>query len=300
MNPQALEIVSGRNLTDAVVHTSWGWEVAVYLFLGGMVAGLLVLRSALDLQAGRTPRSLSLQLSPLIAVALLSVGMGALFLDLGYKLHVYRFYLALRPSSPMSWGSWILLIAVPAALLQGLASLPRERVPFPVPAMDAMLLARVTLITGLALGIYTGLLLGTLPAHPLWNSALLGPLFLVSGVSTGAAFLMLARLAEEERAFIVRADVAALCVEMSLLFLMALGLAGGGEPGRQTLSLFLGGAWTGPFWALVVVAGLAVPLLLEVVEARRHRPPLALTSVLVMAGGFALRWIVLAVGQQTL
>ena len=39
-----------------------------------------------------------------------------------------------------------------------------------------------------ALGIYTGVLLSALGARPFWNSALLGPLFLVSGLSSAAAF----------------------------------------------------------------------------------------------------------------
>ena len=37
--------------------------------------------------------------------------------------------------------------------------------------------------------IYTGILLNTMVARPLWNSAILGPLFLVSGLSAGAAVM---------------------------------------------------------------------------------------------------------------
>ena len=43
-----------------------------------------------------------------------------------------------------------------------------------------------------ALGIYTGILLNTMVARPLWNSAILGPLFLFSGLSAGAALIHLA------------------------------------------------------------------------------------------------------------
>jgi protein NrfD len=37
------------------------------------------------------------------------------------------------------------------------------------------------------LGIYTGILLSAFNARPLWNNAILGPLFFVSGLSTAAA-----------------------------------------------------------------------------------------------------------------
>jgi hypothetical protein len=47
-------------------------------------------------------------------------------------------------------------------------------------------------VLGVGLGIYTGILLNTMVARPLWNSAILGPLFLVSGLSAGAAVMHMA------------------------------------------------------------------------------------------------------------
>ena len=61
-------------------------------------------------------------------------------------------------------------------------------------ALQARTLAEVApdrLVLGIGLGAYTGVLLGTLGARPAWSSAVLGPLFLVSGLSTGAALMML-------------------------------------------------------------------------------------------------------------
>ena len=42
---------------------------------------------------------------------------------------------------------------------------------------------------GVVLGIYTGILLSAFGARPLWNSAVLGLLFLISGLSSAAAFV---------------------------------------------------------------------------------------------------------------
>ncbi len=53
-------------------------------------------------------------------------------------------------------------------------------------------LAWSNIVLGVALGIYTGILLDTMVARPLWNSAILGPLFLFSGLSAGAAMVHLA------------------------------------------------------------------------------------------------------------
>ena len=256
-------------------HTAmhiWGWEIAVYLFLGGLAAGTMVLSSVLG------PKSRAARLLIFAAPAALSIGMFALFLDLENKLHVYRFYLAFRLTSPMSWGSWILLLIYPATILYGFR--PTE------------LLRRTNLILGIALGAYTGILLGTLAARAAWNSLFLAPLFLVSGVSTAAALAMLLPLKEEERAAFRRWDLAAIGVEAVLLALFFLDLRNGAS------ALFFGGPYTAVFWSLVVIAGLVIPALLEGFEARA-KVHAAVAPLLVLAGGLALRWIFVLAGQAS-
>ena len=56
----------------------------------------------------------------------------------------------------------------------------------PVSAQLALMAIIIVSVVGIGLGIYTGILLGAFPSRPFWNSSLLGPLFLVSGLSTGA------------------------------------------------------------------------------------------------------------------
>ena len=49
--------------------------------------------------------------------------MTTLFLDLEYKLHVFRFYTSFEPTSPMSWGAWILVLIYPLMIVQILSTL---------------------------------------------------------------------------------------------------------------------------------------------------------------------------------
>ncbi len=147
--------------------------------------------------------------------------MGALWLDLAHRLWAWRFYLFFHATSPMSWGAWILVLIYPVGLLLGLGSLNDEqrawlrgKTPGALKGLLETLFGwadggrRGILVTsvamGVALGIYTGLLLGTMPSRILWNSAVLGPLFLASGISTGAALLLLLPLEESERKTLVR------------------------------------------------------------------------------------------------
>ena len=307
-----IDIARHSLLIDPQLHI-WGWEIPVYLFLGGMAAGVMVLTSLLVARKGeRSPVGCWLGFA---APVLVTVGMAALFFDLAFKLHAWRFYLAFRWTSPMSWGAWILVAVYPASLALALASLgdgQAERLAIHLrrfglaePMRRFRDFARVHLAglrwtnlgLGIALGVYTGILLSTLGARALWSSPVLGPLFLTSGLSTGAAFLMLFRLSEEERHFLAFWDKVAMGLEVALLLLFLLGLSTGGAEGQRGAALLLGGPWTAPFWSLVVIAGLAMPLLLETLKSRLHLRTATMAPLLVLVGGFALRWIMVAAGQ---
>ena len=282
----------------------WGWEIAVYLFLGGMAAGLMILTSLLALRGEvRSPAARWLAFAP---VVLVSLGMMALFLDIDLKRHVLRFYFAFRWTSPMSWGAWILVVVYPVSLLLALGGLtepqiaPLGKLGRAGRAMAQQLWGKLrwaNLAIGTGLGVYTGILLSTLGARAIWSSALLGPLFLVSGLSTGAAFLLLFRLSPEERHFATRWDLLAMGLEALLLTLFVIGLSTSGASGKEAAGLILGGRFTAPFWTLVVIAGLAVPWALELLESRMHLKATVAAPALVLLGGLSLRWILVAAGQ---
>ncbi len=300
----------------------WGWEVPVYLFLGGLAAGLMILTALLNREdvgarAEDSPGSKWLRWAPFTVPVILSLGMGALFLDLEYKLHVYRFYLSFEWTSPMSWGSWLLLVVYPASAMLGLALLTGKEEKAlsafgPVKAMKlgglvAWLVALsrryraalvwTNLLVGVGLGVYTGVLLGSLGARAVWNSSILGPLFLVSGFSSGAAFLMMLPVGREAKHRLARIDAIAIIVELTIVVLFILGLATGGANAREAASLFLGGRFTATFWSLVVILGLVIPLVFDAIEERLHRAPALVAPALVLIGGFALRWIIVSAGQ---
>jgi protein NrfD len=307
----AIETVTTRHnhLIDPSLHI-WGWEIPVYLFLGGLAAGLLVLPALLEMSRGDRHLSVSARAMPFAALVLISMGMVALFLDLEYKVHVWRFYFALMPASPMSWGSWILMLVYPAGLLLGLLLLSSEQrrwLPqsrrvtgfFNWIHRQRKVILWSAIVSGVALGTYTGLLLGTLGARPAWGSTLLGPLFLVSGLSTAAAFMMLMRPGQDERRRLARWDINLIVLELVFIGLFLMTLSTGGQVSRAAAGEFLGGQWTAVFWSLVVVIGLLIPLALEIIEHKKHSRPASITPVLILLGGFALRWILVVAGQAS-
>ena len=320
MNQEFLEVcpVSYHSLVGNSIEV-WGWEIAAYLFLGGLVAGLMILTAALELKTGRKPRTRGMQWMPFIGLGLISLGMVALFLDLHHKMHFWRFYLAFKPASPMSWGAWILLLIYPTGALLGLGGLPDSTREWLAEwkLVRALRLKKLlawgfrtadghrrgllwtSVVVGAALGIYTGLLLGTMVARIQWNSAVLGPLFLFSGLSTGAAFLLLFRPGDEEKHLLVRWDVLAILGELFFLVLMLISFAGGNLTAQMAGDNLMGGTWTALFWGLVVATGLVVPLVMNGIEIVRKLPLTLVTPIFVLVGGIALRGVLLAAGQES-
>ena len=261
-----------------MTHPAWHWEIPVDLFIAGLTAGLLIIGATLG---ARPNASRATRLLPLLAPIVLSLAMLALFLDLGQKLHLWRFYTTFRLSAPMSWGSWILLAVFAASVALGLARIG-------VFAGNVRWLERVNLVLAVALGAYTGVLLAVLRSRELWNTPILPLLFLASAVATGSALVMLLPCCKEEHDALRRWVVAGLFAQLALIALYLL------DPGAGPIR---GGAYTSAFWSLVVFAGLAVPLTLELIEPRKRLHPTAVAPVLVLAGGFAMRWILVAAGQ---
>jgi protein NrfD len=295
--------------------SAWGWEIAVYLFLGGWTAGILVLCGWtlwLGRRNGRPHTTFSLASSGLFILGLgaISFGMFALFLDLAHKLYVWRLYLTMKPWAPMSWGAWILLLVYPVLLAGVLLDPPRlllDVVPRLVPLArwlaDNLSLRRafgaVAMATGVALGIYTGILLSALGARPLWSSGLLGPLFLVSGLSSGAAFAHWASPEQAEREAMAKLDNVFLVVELALICLFLLGLVTSSETHVGAAALLLGGPYTAVFWVGVVGLGILVPLFIQslaVTHRIAHQP---FAPILVLLGGLALRFVIVYAGQAS-
>jgi len=339
-----LEITTTRHnpMVDPTLHV-WGWEIPVYLFVGGIVAGMMILAGIAMLRMAKgedTRRFFSIQ-TPLLGFMLLNLGMGALFLDLAHKLYVWAVYLTFEPMSPMSWGSWVLLIVYGVLLVSALIRLPEawpwlgRRLPV-LQRISDWLLARPALIRALAwanivlgvlLGVYTGVLLNTMVARPLWNTTILAPLFLVSGLSAAAAMVHLATrifpgrpapqgmiggaLAAmvqdlgpqppERRTLdsVVRADLGFLAVELLLIGLLIIGLLTSSASHAEAATLLLGGPFTLVFWGGVVAVGIVVPLVLQWLELGHRIPHTVLPALLVLAGGFALRWVMVNAGQAS-
>ena len=293
----------------------WTWEVAMYLFLGGVTAGIIIFAAATALLNKDKQAPFSSDRLAMLAPIVLSLGMTTLFLDLEHKLYTFSFYTTFRVLSPMSWGAWILIIIYPVSLLQILATV-RRGYPWLAGFIDRVAVGRVVtdwcernrreislaaIPAGVGLGVYTAILLSAFSARPFWNTGVLAPLFLASGLSTAAALVALLTRDHRERASFTKIDIYLIIVEIVLVGLFIINLATGSAAQIQALDCcVMGGPYTFAFWVLFVGIGLLVPLVLEILEVRGLGATLALVAaVLVLFGGYTLRHVMLEVGQES-
>lgn len=303
------EITSTRNnhLIDPTLHV-WGWEIPVYLFLGGMVAGMMIITGYFLFKQRQADETCSCRYVPWVSLVLLSLGMFALFLDLEHKLFTWRLYTTFQVTSPMSWGAWILIIVYPAILVTILITPPKwlvEKFPLVKKYSDwlnerKMWIKNIgvaNMILGAMLGMYTGILLSSLGARPLWNTSILWLLFLVSGLSGAAAFVHMVAKNVYERELLAKADNGFLTFELFVIGLMIIGLLTSTQVHQDAAMLILSGPYAATFWVFVVGIGIVIPLIIQLMAVNHKVNHTPWAPIMVIVGGLILRFVIVEAGQ---
>lgn len=299
----------------------WDWRVALYLFLGGLSAGLAVMAGVLHLykKGDLTYKENASWLAPLMVPVILGAGMLFIFLDLENKLNVYHLYFTVQILSPMSWGSWGLLLFFPLSAAFALAALPERHykwLPFDfLKKLAAFLSSKVQIIAvlnqliGVFIGIYTGVLLSSFVARPLWNSSILPVLFLLSALSAGAALMIVVSRTLPAKLFFTKLDIVLIAAEMTALPLFFYGQYTSSAAQRASIMPFFSFSheylWYG---AAIVLLGVVFPfaLILKLLEVREgHVTQLTapvvfrmhLSAALVLVGSVTVRFAFVYAGQ---
>ena len=277
------------------------------------------------------------KLGALIGPLPVIIGTGLLIFELGrpfraFNIMVSNFWFAVVSPSPMNFGGWMLLPFAVFGLLYAMAFLPWTRLmPGPVgEKLDRLSprfrkpLSYIMAPLSIATAVYTGVLLGAMPSRPLWNSPILVALFTVSAFSTGAAAIMLAnRLTfrsngdrDAERAFhasgfaLTWADMLLIVLELLVIGMFFLYAQFSVADVRYAVGVLLpGGDLAALFWWGVVMVGLLLPLCIELYlisrrsrEGHAYHAPYAvevMVPLLILIGGFLLRYVIVIGGQMT-
>ncbi len=317
-------------------NPEWGILVVNYLFLAGVSAGAFAISSFATYIGGPHFRRVA-RIGALIAPWPVMVGVGLLVLDLGRPLAFWHLFMVVQYASPMSIGSWLLTGFVVLSLVYAALWLPAPlnnllRVPTHPRALPHFtrwtpltpqtirraraILAALGFPLSLGIGVYTGILLGAVPSRPFWNTPMLAQLFLFSAMSSGTATVLLITALlgtrhetgfEEERRLLVSTDLVLIILEVFMLIPFLLHHALSTWSSASSIELILGGEFTLWFWIGVILLGILLPLAIEGYElfpvvlregATRYSLALSAASgVLVLVGGFVLRFVFVYAGQ---
>ena len=270
-------------------NMEWGFIIALYLFLGGISAGVLGISSGFILTKKQVYEPIA-RLGAFIAPFPAIIGTSLLVFDLGRPFQFFRLFTTFRPRSAMSIGAWLLSVFVGVAFVYMYTWLPEKYTLKPLDAIIKrlggfsfirVLLALLSLPLSAGVAIYTGVLLGTMSSRPFLNSALLPQIFLFSAVSVGAATIMLAILFFWEKTekqhrspetyqknirALIALDIGAIFVEATLIFSFMVQQATSSVSVAQSLNLVFGGPYTIFFWGGAIALGIVVPLFIEFYE----------------------------------
>ena len=303
--------VSGRMNPNIDPYLNiWHWQIPVYLFLGGLAAGILFFAALYTILGKEKEMPTTVKWATFLVPFMLILGLAALFIDLKHKLYFWQLYTTIRLQSPMGWGAWVLMIITPISMVW-VASYLKELIPSwnwkfgflnkfeHWVIANRWYIAWVMIFYSVILGIYTGILLSAFNARPLWNTSLLGPLFLVSGMSTGTAVIMWMTKNPAERKLMSRIDLLLIGIELFFIVHLFMGFLASSAVQINAAELFLGGQFTVSFWVFVIILGLIFPAVLEILEMRGVHIPIVIPVVLILFGGLMFRFIMVEAGQIT-
>lgn len=257
--------------TNLTSYVPWGVWVGFYDYLVWMEVGsLLIFTSMVYLFGDR----LMPKIKPVVLfVGFVVVTMGLLIvlLDLGHPERFWHVIVYPDFGSMIAWMVWLhstyllILVLELALVLWGGSRLKFLLKP----------LAYISLPAGLALIIVSGSIFGVVAARPLWNTASLPLMFLLSALAAGSGLLLLVivifwqdkqseeyvrsvrRLSLITRTLLIAGVFAAGVIAFTMLY------KGGGNPTRaEALNLILTGPYWWSFWIVHVLLGVLIPLAL--------------------------------------
>ena len=278
-------------------HAAFGPLIVVYFFLAGLSAGLFLIASLGPVFGLKKLNPLAKPAS-VMALAALIPGLLALVVDLGQPLRALTLFFRVNPSSIMSWGSFILLI-------YGIVCLVYTWFVWKEDARSKRW-GQVGVVFVAALGLYTGFLLAAVPGRPLWNSALLPVLFLISGAVAGLSLISFAQaffakatklVGEGSGEAIHSMKIWMVTLEVLLLAFHLLAVFMLNDAGRALVKHLFAGPKQFSFVFVQVIIGMLVPLGILLLS-KRSTKALGIAGLLSLIGVFALRYNIVAGGEE--
>jgi molybdopterin-containing oxidoreductase family membrane subunit len=274
-----VQLTQGFDILGVSQAVSWGVYIAAFFLLAGAGSGLIILAAAADLG---WLAALQGQRRMLLAAAIgCFVAAGVMILmDIGKPERVINMILSPNFGSMFVWDFIALALSVVLALVY-LYMGPMGK-----------LLPWVAGIVAAAVVIVEGWILASSAATVMWHSALVPVIFLLEGLVTALALIILAN----GKAAVGRLLAGLLAAVLVLTLIELFTLTNAGDPDLVVgVGLLLGGSLAVYYWGQLLL-GLVLPFVL-LVWFGASRTAVMAAAILAIIGVFVAKLVLLVAGQ---
>jgi tetrathionate reductase subunit C len=278
-----------------------GILISLYFYLTGLSAGSFII-STFAYGFGMIRFKPLGKIGVVLATLLLVVAPMTLLVDLEQPLRFWHLILYLRITSPITWGTFLLTLYPMNCIVYGYFMFKGDLQRTKIFGLIGIPLA--LLVHG-----YTGFILALGKARVLWNTAIMPPIFLVSAMVSGLAMMILVviikdyilqRKKEHDPALIYNLGkflVASIVLDLILIGTDLTVLLTSHTEAYKAAIMLLKGEFSTLFLGVELLLGAVIPLILLLLPfTKRWIPGLAIASILVMIGIFAMRYIMVVGG----
>jgi formate-dependent nitrite reductase membrane component NrfD len=285
-----------------IVHQgAFGLNIAIYFYLTGLSAGSFIL-STLAYGFGMKQFKPIGKVGIILATLLLIIAPFFLLIHIGMPFRAWHLFIYLNWSSPITWGSFLLILYPVNCIVYGYFMFKEN-----------LRLTRIFALIGIPLAVsvhgYTGFILAFGKARPLWNTALMPILFLVSAVVSGIALMILVYIIKSRffsrektinRELVFNLGKLLAWVIVFDLFLVGcdlIVLSISHSDAQAVAHLILQGKYSLMFLLIENFLGKIVPFILLIVPRFRSLTTVTVASILVVIGIFFMRYVVVVAGE---
>lgn len=298
----------------------WGWELATYLYLGGLGGGMLCFAAIIGLFLEPSAvTSGSLVWVELWAIIIICIGVVLLVYELGQPIVFERAFIT--KTSVIKWGAVVLVLSCVFAALYLIWQITWFNF---LPCIPSEEFSKVCLglagFFGICVMVYTGTMLSSLKAKAFWNTPALPMLFTISALSTGACMDALlfghfplpaewlqagalygttewATNMTEVVEFLHVADLVLAIAEICclLLYVLLMFCAPSSVDAKRVAEKWVRGSWAPLFWGGMLVLGLVVPVLCNAYGLAMGGSVLGtyVAPILVLCSGLLFRFMII-------
>ena len=277
---------------------AYGFIVVAFPFFTGLSAGSFVV-STLSYVFGQERYKPIARTSVVLAIILLFMALLTMFADMTQPANFYWGILRINPYSMFSLAGILISLYLVMSIVYGYFI-------FTDNTSKAKIMGILSIPVALAVHADTGFVFGLNYGTPIWHTALMPVLFVVSAIVSGLALLIVLTVIKD-RLFSVVADketvyslgkllAAFILVDLFLIFTDLVTMAYSGQEEYDAMLLLTKGQFVIPFVGIEIILGGLIPVLI-LIFAKKNLIGHFIAGALVVIGVFAMRFNVVIAGQ---